>query len=72
MASRKQAEPIQIVDGAWYAAGHGGEPLLEECCDCGLVHRIRYKIENGRVWYQYARDEKATKAARKRRGIAKP
>ena len=61
-----------MVSGAWYAAAHGRVPHFEECCDCGLTHRIEYKLDNGRVWFRYTVDDKATKAARKRRGIAKP
>lgn len=57
---------IQIEDGKWYAVAFGKKPFLEECCDCGLVHSTRFKLENGRVWVQYNRDEKRTKKARKR------
>ena len=40
---------------------------LEQCCDCGLVHRLKYKVIDGktieiRVW----RDDKETKRVRKR------
>lgn len=65
-------DPQQIHDGVWYAVGHGGAPLMEECCDCGLTHRQEWKIENGRFYFRYTVDRKATKAARKRRGIKFP
>jgi hypothetical protein len=71
LAKKKKAEtpPTQIIDGQWYAAAHGPAPHSEECCDCGLTHLIEYKLENGRIWYRYTIDKRATTAARKRRGI---
>ena len=71
MAKRK-AEPTQIHDGLWYAVAHGEPPYTEECCDCGLVHIQEWKVENARIYFRYRRNEKATKAARKRRGIKAP
>ena len=64
-----RSSPTQIYDGVWYVVAHGGAPFLEECCSCGLTHRQQWKIENGRIYFRYDVDEKATKAARKRRGI---
>lgn len=61
----------QVEDGKWYAVAFGGAPFLEECCDCGLVHRTRFKMENGRFWVQYTRDPKLTRRARARAAIAK-
>ena len=66
----RKGEPVQIVSGAWYVAAHGKPPHKEECCDCGLTHRIEYRIHNGNVEYRYDVDARATAAARKRRGIA--
>ena len=70
--SRKPDEPIQIDPDKWYAIAHGKKPFLEECCDCGLVHQMRWKVEDGRIWFNYTRDERRTRAARKRRGITAP
>lgn len=66
---KKRTDVIQIVDGKWYAFGFGGEPFTEECCDCGLVHVIKYKVENGKMWVQYRRDPRRTRAARKACGL---
>ena len=63
----KRPEPQQIVDGTWYAVGFGGEPFVEECCECGLTHIVKYKVENGTFWVQYRVDKRATKAARARK-----
>lgn len=72
MAAKKRTNVIQLVDGRWYAFGFGGEPFTEECCDCGLVHEIKYKVENGKMWVQYQRSAPRTCAARKARGIEHP
>lgn len=71
----KRSKPIQIVDGQWYAvafrnAADGDDPFSEECCDCGLVHRVSYKVENGKFWVQYVVDKRATARARARRAKA--
>lgn len=52
----------QLYDGNWY--------LIEDyythvCCDCGLAHRVWYKLENGRVFMRWDRDPKETAAARR-------
>jgi hypothetical protein len=57
-------DPIQLDSKKWYAVAHGEKPLLEQCCDCGLVHRVSWKIENSRIFVNYARDDKETKKAR--------
>ena len=67
----KKSIEQQIVDNVWYAAGHGGEPFLESCCHCALTHRVEYKIDNGRVYFRYTVDDRATKRHRKDRGINK-
>jgi len=61
-----KGDPIQLDSKKWYAVAHGAKPLLEECCDCGLVHRVSWKIENSRIYVNYARDDKETKKARAR------
>ena len=67
--AKQLAEPEQIVSGKWYLAAFGGPPFIEECCDCGLTHRLTYKIEDGKVWVQYVVDDKLTRKARKRIGV---
>ena len=55
----------QVTDGEWTGVVlRGGR---EQCCDCGLVHRINYRInKNGRIEFQVFRDARATAAVRKR------
>lgn len=72
MARKKADYPSQIVDGQWYAVAFQTkdeemEPFTESCCDCGLTHRIDYKVENGRLWVRYQVDKRATRRERARR-----
>lgn len=72
MRNKPSTKAVVVEEGRWYALNpstktEAGEPWTEECCDCGLVHRINYKIENGRIWVQYALDSKLTRLARRRR-----
>lgn len=63
-----KAQPtIQVVNGKWYALAFGQKPFLEECCDCGLVHRVEYRVRNGKFEVRYFRDDRRTGIARKRR-----
>jgi len=66
----KRSEPIQIIEGKWYAVGWGGEPHVEICCSCSLAHRIRYKIESGKLYVSYEVLKGLTKALRRKEGIA--
>ena len=63
---RREPPVIPVDPTKWYAVSFGAKPFREECCDCGLVHRVDFKLENGRFWVQYQRDEPATKQARTR------
>ena len=63
---RKSDAPIVVDPDKWYAMGFGAKPWLEECCDCGLVHRVEYKVEGGRFWIRWQRDEVETAKAHKR------
>lgn len=54
----------KVKDGEWV------ESVVEEgykmaCCDCGLVHKVDFKIEDNRVWIKMNRDYRATAAVRR-------
>ncbi len=52
----------RIKQGEWI------EPTLIHslgCCDCGLVHRVQFKVVNGRVQFRVWRDKRATAATRR-------
>ena len=72
MATKKRTKaklPIQIKSGKWYAFGHG-QPLREECCDCGLVHDTTLKSElkpgGLNLWVKWDVNDAETRKARKR------
>ena len=53
----------QVTDGEWIVVPKRG--YKEQCCDCGLVHRMNFKILDGRIHIQTFRDPRATNGARK-------
>lgn len=54
----------QIVDGEWVTVPRRG--YKEQCCDCGLIHRMNFRIDEwGRIEVQAFRDGRATAAARR-------
>lgn len=63
---------FQVEEGEWTEARKNGD--LVQCCDCGLVHRIDYRIKTtGRgdeIEVRFRRDDRATKGIRKRSGIS--
>ena len=63
------ANPIQIKSGKKYGLTFGGPAFTEECCDCGLVHRVKYTVEMGRLFVQYVVDDRLTASARARRKL---
>ena len=38
----------------------------EQCCDCGLIHRLDFRVVGGRIEFRTRRDNRATAAARRR------
>ncbi len=58
----------QLQDGEWVRPVRRG--LVDQCCDCGLVHVIDYVIEDGVLYFRARRDRRLTAAARraKRKG----
>ena len=50
-------------------AGEWVQPINEgyklACCDCGLVHRLDFRIYNGRVQFRAFSDVRATTAMRR-------
>jgi len=40
-----------------------------QCCDCGLVHRMDFRIVGGRVQFRAYRHNRATAQIRRARGI---
>lgn len=54
----------QIHDGEWFTPKRKG--FREQCCDCGLVHIVDYRIVNGQIQFRSRRDARATAAVRRK------
>lgn len=54
----------QIHDGDWV------QPVRRDyrmsCCDCGLVHRLDFRLVDGRIQFRAARHRRATAQIRRR------
>lgn len=63
----ERAKYVHLEDGQWH------EPVMnrhrEECCDCGLVHKVDYRIKETtrgtRLEFRARVDRKATAAIRR-------
>lgn len=54
-------------DGEWSKVI--GRKHLLMCCDCGLVHLLKFRIRKGKIEFQGFRDNRATGQARRHRRI---
>ena len=60
----KRTEYYHVSNGEWITVAKRG--YKEQCCDCGLVHKLNFKIlESGEISIQTTRDERATAAVRR-------
>lgn len=54
----------QVKDGEWI------QPILRgyrtACCDCGLVHRMQFRIVVNRVQFRAIRDKEETRKMRRK------
>jgi hypothetical protein len=61
---KRKGTYYQVTDGEWVPVGRKGNK--DQCCDCGLVHRVNYRInDKGGIEVQVFRDDRATGAVRK-------
>ena len=54
----------QAKDGDWIQPRRRGYRLA--CCDCGLIHRINFRLVKGRIQFQAFRDNRASSQRRRR------
>jgi len=52
----------QSCDGEWEFVPKDG---YVQCCDCGLVHRIKHRIRNGFREWRWTRDNRRTAQSRR-------
>lgn len=57
----------KVKDGEWVQPVERNYLMM--CCDCALVHRVDFRVVDGRVQLRAARANGYTRAQRKRRGI---
>jgi hypothetical protein len=59
----------QIIEGEWFVWDRRAN--WHRCCDCGLVHRVDYRLVGklNRIEARYRTDHRATSRIRKRSGI---
>lgn len=53
----------QLTDGEWMTPVRKG--FKEQCCGCGLVHKVDFRIVDGKVQFRATQDARATAAARR-------
>lgn len=53
----------QVHDGQWFAVRKRGHK--NQCCSCGLVHNIDYRIKDGLQEIRFTTDRRATAAVRR-------
>ena len=63
-----KSDYLHLTDGEWVQVNMRGNK--DQCCDCGLVHTVNYRLVEGKIQVQVFRDPKATGGARrnKKRG----
>jgi len=50
--------------GEWVQPIRRGYKMM--CCDCGLVHKMNFRIKNKRIQFCAVRDNRATSATRRK------
>lgn len=57
---------ITVFDGDWIEPKpQRGHKLV--CCDCGLTHRVDFRVVKGRAQFRPFRDDRATAQRRRHR-----
>jgi hypothetical protein len=66
----KRTKYVQVYDGEWIQPspmrGH-----KTQCCGCGLVHVVDYRVDEGRVQFRARVDRRATAAVRRKFNFTK-
>ena len=59
---------IQVEEGKWYLTEKDSTFI---CCDCSLVHEIKFKIIGGRIFSKWKRNDRKTAGYRKGKEVKK-
>ncbi len=57
----------QIGAGEWLRPVRKG--YLAACCDCGLVHRVDFRVRDGRAEFRAYRDNRRTAVKRRAKAV---
>jgi hypothetical protein len=57
-------EWMSIQENQWLPAR---QMRYQGCCDCGLVHVVKWKVKGGNLYMKWARDKEATRMVRRNR-----
>lgn len=59
----------QVEDGKWFKPRK--KAFQEQCCDCGLVHQIDYRVAGHSIEFRATRNDRATAAVRRGKAFQK-
>lgn len=62
--ARDRWKGSEVEEGEWYQPT---SKHRERCCDCGLIHIVEYKVEDGKIWMRVWRDNAATARTKERK-----
>lgn len=63
----KKSKYYHVTDGEWIIVPKRG--YKDQCCSCGLVHKLNFRVIDGTIWVQTYRDNRATNGARRRKEL---
>lgn len=70
VVTKPRSEYYHVTDGEWIEVQMRNN--RDQCCDCGLIHRIDYRInDKGKIEMRAYRDPRATNGARRHFNFAK-
>lgn len=59
-----------VTEGEWFPVDR--KDNRDQCCDCGLVHKVNYRVtDKSKIEVQVFRDERATAALRRKYKFSK-
>jgi len=56
----------QVVPGEWIKLKKSSDFRMM-CCDCSLVHKVKFKIVGSSIWLRMWQDNRATGQARRKK-----
>jgi hypothetical protein len=59
----KRIPYYQVTDGEWLRVVK--RKFREQCCDCGLIHVVDFRVRDNAMEVRATRDDRATAASRR-------